>query len=157
MASVSAFAALTGVPSVSCPRAPSAAPAVTRAYAQGAGQDEASMAILHRTNEEHDMPGNTREMVTMAERTYPVRVRIAVPPGGLGRRLTQMTAWLDENCGADGWAMTPSETRGVLNDAVLPRRYRRERLCCAVVCRLQGRDGGGRCAGWASSTTKFLG
>jgi hypothetical protein len=28
-----------------------------------------------------------------------------------------MTAWLDENCGADGWAMTPSGTRGVLNDA----------------------------------------
>jgi len=64
------------------------------------------------------MPGNAREMVTMAERTYPVRVRIAVPPGGLGRRLTQMTAWLDENCGADGWAMTPSEMRGVLNEAV---------------------------------------
>jgi hypothetical protein len=29
-----------------------------------------------------------------------------------------MTAWLDENCGADGWAMTPLETRGVLNDAL---------------------------------------
>jgi hypothetical protein len=29
----------------------------------------------------------------------------------------RMTAWLDENCGADGWAMTPSGTRGVLNDA----------------------------------------
>ena len=29
-----------------------------------------------------------------------------------------MTAWLDENCGADGWAITPSGTRGVLNDAV---------------------------------------
>jgi hypothetical protein len=29
-----------------------------------------------------------------------------------------MTAWLDENCGADGWAMTPSGTRGVLNDAL---------------------------------------
>jgi len=29
-----------------------------------------------------------------------------------------MTAWLDENCGADGWAMTPSGMRGVLNDAV---------------------------------------
>ena len=27
-------------------------------------------------------------------------------------------AWLDENCGADGWAMTPSGLRGVLNDAV---------------------------------------
>ena len=30
----------------------------------------------------------------------------------------RMTAWLDENCGADGWAMTPSGMRGVLNDAV---------------------------------------
>jgi hypothetical protein len=29
-----------------------------------------------------------------------------------------MTAWLDENCGADGWAMTPSGIRGVVNDAV---------------------------------------
>jgi hypothetical protein len=29
-----------------------------------------------------------------------------------------MIAWLDENCGVDGWAMTPSGTRGVLNDAV---------------------------------------
>jgi DNA topoisomerase IB-like protein len=29
-----------------------------------------------------------------------------------------MTDWLDENCGADGWAMTPSGTRGVFNDAV---------------------------------------
>ena len=27
-------------------------------------------------------------------------------------------AWLDENCGSDGWAMTPSGVRGVLNDAV---------------------------------------
>jgi hypothetical protein len=27
-------------------------------------------------------------------------------------------AVLDENCGADGWAVTPSGTRGVLNDAV---------------------------------------
>ena len=29
-----------------------------------------------------------------------------------------MTAWLDENCGANSWAMTPSGVRGVLNDAV---------------------------------------
>ena len=53
----------------------------------------------------------------MVERRFPVRIRIAVPPGGLGQRYAQMTAWLDENCGADGWAMTPSGTRGVLNDA----------------------------------------
>ena len=64
------------------------------------------------------MPGNPREMITMAERSFPVRVRIGVPPGGLGRRLTQITAWLDENCGSDGWAMTPSGVRWVLNDAI---------------------------------------
>jgi hypothetical protein len=64
------------------------------------------------------MPGNPREMITVAERRFPVRIRIAVPPKGLGQRHTQITAWLDENCGADGWTMTPSGTRGVLNDAL---------------------------------------
>jgi hypothetical protein len=29
-----------------------------------------------------------------------------------------MRAWLDENCGADGWTMTPAGLRGVVNDAV---------------------------------------
>ena len=76
------------------------------------------MAVLRRTNKEREMPGNAREMVTTAERRFPVRIRIGVPPGGLGRRLTEMTAWLDENCGSDGWAMTPSGMRGVLNDAI---------------------------------------
>ena len=64
------------------------------------------------------MPGNPRDMITTAERRFPVRIRIAIPPGGLGRRHAQMIAWLDENVGADGWAMTPSGTRGVLNDAI---------------------------------------
>jgi hypothetical protein len=64
------------------------------------------------------MPGNPREMITSAERRFPVRIRIAVPPNGLAQRYTQITAWLDENCGADGWAITPSGTRGVLNDAL---------------------------------------
>jgi hypothetical protein len=63
------------------------------------------------------MPGKPHEMITMAERRFPVRIRIAVPPGGLGQRYARMTAWLDENWGADGWAMAPSGTRGVLNDA----------------------------------------
>ena len=63
------------------------------------------------------MPGNPREMIAAAEQRFPVRIRIAVPPNGLGQRYTQITAWLDENCGADGWAMTPSGTRGPRNDA----------------------------------------
>jgi hypothetical protein len=57
-------------------------------------------------------------MITTAERRFPVRIRIAVPATGLGQRHAQIIAWLDENCGADGWAMTPSGTRGVLNDAL---------------------------------------
>ena len=64
------------------------------------------------------MTGNPREMITMAERNFPVRIRIAVPLDGLGRRYAQITAWLDENCGSDGWAMTPSGMRGVLDDAI---------------------------------------
>lgn len=54
--------------------------------------------------------------ITEAERRF--RVRIGIPAGGLGQQLTLTTAWLDENCGAGGWAMTPSGIRGVLNDAV---------------------------------------
>ena len=57
-------------------------------------------------------------MIIAAERTFPVRIRIAVPPEGLGQRHPQITAWLDENCGSDRWAMTPSGMCGVLNDAV---------------------------------------
>jgi hypothetical protein len=39
----------------------------------------------------------------MAERRFPVRIRIGVPPDGFGRRHAEMTAWLDESCGANGW------------------------------------------------------
>jgi hypothetical protein len=64
------------------------------------------------------MPGNSREMITSAERRFPVRIRIVIPPAGLGQRYTQIIAWLDENCGVDGWAITPSGTRGPVNDAI---------------------------------------
>ena len=53
-----------------------------------------------------------------AERRFPVRVRIGIPPEGLGSRLDQMNALLDSNCGADGWTSIPSSTRGVVNDAL---------------------------------------
>ena len=53
-----------------------------------------------------------------AESRFPVRVRIGIPPGGLGRRLDEMNVWLDANCGAHGWAITPSGSRGVVNDSL---------------------------------------
>ena len=59
-----------------------------------------------------------KQAVREAERRFPVRVRIAVSPEGLGSRLDQIIAWLDANCGADGWTSTPSSTRGVVNDAL---------------------------------------
>ena len=64
------------------------------------------------------MAAHTKLLRQEAERRYPVRVRIAVPPGGFGERLNQMQHWLDENCGATGWAITPSGVRGIINDAL---------------------------------------
>jgi hypothetical protein len=57
-------------------------------------------------------------MISEAERRFPARIRIAVPPGGLGTQLDAMMAWLDANCGADNWAMAPAGLRGVVNDAL---------------------------------------
>jgi hypothetical protein len=98
-------------------RAASETPLEERSVQPSAWTAPGGHAFMLGTDEEQEMPGNPREMITMAERRFPVRIRIAVPPGGLGQRYARMTGWLDENCGADGWAMTPSGTRGVLNDA----------------------------------------
>ena len=59
------------------------------------------------------MPGKPRELIMTAERRFPIRIRVCCSASGLGRRYALITTWLDENCGADGWAMTPSGTRGV--------------------------------------------
>jgi hypothetical protein len=64
------------------------------------------------------MAASSKPMIIAAERRFPVRIRMGVPPEGLGARLDQMRAWLEGNCGADGWALTPSEMRGVRNDAM---------------------------------------
>ena len=64
------------------------------------------------------MAASSELMIIEAERRFPVRIRIGAPHEGLGARLDQMRAWLDANCGSDGWALTPSGMRGVLNDAL---------------------------------------
>jgi hypothetical protein len=60
------------------------------------------------------MAASSRPMITEAERQFPVRV---VPSAGFGERLNRMHAWLDDNCGANGWEITPAG-RSVVNDAV---------------------------------------
>ena len=64
------------------------------------------------------MAASSKLMILEVERRFPVRIRVALPSSGFGTRLTAMHEWLDQNAGADGWAMTPSGTRGVVNDAV---------------------------------------
>jgi hypothetical protein len=64
------------------------------------------------------MAASSKLMITDAERRFPCRIKLAVPTGGLGQRLCEIQVWLDDNCGADGWAMTPAGLRGVVNDAV---------------------------------------
>jgi len=64
------------------------------------------------------MAGSSRLMVAEAERRFPVRIRMVLPAGGFGTRLPAIHDWLDQNAGVDGWAMTPSGTRGPVNDAI---------------------------------------
>jgi hypothetical protein len=63
------------------------------------------------------MAASSKLMIVEAERRFPCRIKLAMPTGGFGARLSELHSWLDENC-ADGWAMTPAGLRGVLNDAV---------------------------------------
>ena len=60
----------------------------------------------------------TQQTAHEAERQFAVWIRIGVPPEGLGSQLTQMIGWLDANCGAGSWSMTPSGTSGIVNDAL---------------------------------------
>src|SRR5713101_3362881 len=89
------------------------------------------------------MAASSNFMIAEAERRFPVRIRIGVPQDGLGSRLDRIKEWLDENCGANGWAMTPSGTCGVLNDA-LSIYFGDATLASAFVAR--------RCAGYEVET-----
>jgi hypothetical protein len=80
------------------------------------------------------MPGNPRAIITEAERQFPVRVKVALPRDGFGRRLTAMHAWLDESCGADSWSSAPAGSHGVVNDAVA-FYFRDATLAAAFVAR----------------------
>jgi hypothetical protein len=80
------------------------------------------------------MAASSKLMITAAERRFPVRVRVAVPPRGFGSQLNTIYAWLDENCGVDGWGMTPAGMRGVVNDA-LAIYFRDPTLASAFVAR----------------------
>jgi hypothetical protein len=76
------------------------------------------LANLDSPKQAQHMAANSSFMIAEAERSFPVRIRIGVPSDGLGSRLNRIKAWLDENCGANGWAITRPGTGGGLNDAL---------------------------------------
>jgi hypothetical protein len=80
-------------------------------------------------------------MITDAKRRFPCRIKLGIPTGGSGAQLTEMQAWLDENCGANGWAITPAGLRGVINDAVAIH-FLDATLAAAFVSRWIGPHGG---------------
>jgi hypothetical protein len=74
-----------------------------------------------------------RQAVRDADHRFPVRIRIGVPPHGLGERIDQIGAWLDANCGADGWAMAADGLHSVLNHAIAIFLRAGRRLCRPMV------------------------
>jgi hypothetical protein len=78
----------------------------------GLTQRGCAKAIPLEQKRNKTMAASSNFMIAEAERRFPVRIRIGVPSDGLGSRLDRIKEWLDENCGASGWAMTPSGARG---------------------------------------------
>jgi hypothetical protein len=65
----------------------------------------------------------SRSRLAEAEYRFPVRLRLAVPPGGFDRGLDRMHAWLGENCGGE---------RAI---GIIRRRYGRKLIHC-YQCRI---------------------
>ena len=66
------------------------------------------------------MAANSSFMIADAERHLPVRIRIGVRQDGLGSPLNQIKAWLDENCGANGWMPKKAALEQSASDAARP-------------------------------------
>ncbi len=64
--------------------------------------------MVHRSTPQH----------VLADRYFPVRVRVAVPPLGFGAQLDRMHAWLDQHAGPDGY-FNGSQTQPGMKDAAL--------------------------------------
>jgi len=79
------------------------------------------------------MAASSGFMIAAAERRFPVRIRIGVPPDGLGSRLDRIKAWLDENCGANGLGAEKSGVGAVSirrREAVVPFRGPESKETC---------------------------
>jgi hypothetical protein len=91
------------------------------------------------------MPRNPREMIMLAERRFPVRIRIGVAPEGLGRRDTLMTA-VGGSARSNRPYSGPGWTVGIEDGA--SRRWSYARCCASVGWQSFGRASGVQRLGW---------
>jgi hypothetical protein len=100
------------------PKSPPPENAAARAAPLDKPVDTNVLLVRNKPRTESGVTRASQQARREAEQQFPVRVRIAVPPDGLGRQLALMQAWLDETCGAAGWSSAPAGTVGVVNDAI---------------------------------------
>jgi hypothetical protein len=91
------------------------------------------------------MPRNPREMIMLAERRFPVRIRIGVAPEGLVRRDTLMTA-VGGSARSNRPYSGPGWTVGIEDGA--SRRWSYARCCASVGWQSFGRASGVQRLGW---------
>jgi hypothetical protein len=74
--------------------------------------------IEHNKNVEAAMMKPAAPQQVLAERHFPVRVRMAVPARGIGSQFSIMCAWLDRHAGKSGY-FTGAEAGAGLRDGAL--------------------------------------
>jgi hypothetical protein len=75
-------------------------------------------AIVFKNKKETPMPGNPGEMITTAERRFPVRSASPFRPAVSASGTRKSPPGSTRSAERTGGAMTPSGTRGALNDAL---------------------------------------
>jgi hypothetical protein len=58
------------------------------------------------------MPDYRNAAIRQADRKFRIRVKFAIPNGGLGSTANELHAWLDSRLGRDGYFVTPADWQG---------------------------------------------
>ena len=58
------------------------------------------------------MSRRSQTSATIADRTFPVRVKIAIPPTGLGQTIEEADRWLQRELGAENYGQGPASAIG---------------------------------------------
>ncbi|MCF7700562.1 hypothetical protein [Loktanella sp. M215] len=59
------------------------------------------------------MPRRTSATANEVDRKFPIRVKVRVPPTGLGTMLVEMEVWLEATFGVNGFGQGPAVAAGM--------------------------------------------